>query len=250
MNPKTMKCILCIWVIVILAGCGASNPYSFEDPDVIAFIDGAPVHAVQKEQYIMMKKSYYQAIIDASNDLGDNLNNKNISAYDMMLEESFDVKLKQIETVLSYDDSEWDKDYYKTFIVMDQLYKQTGEEELNNFIDEVAEARVNDALHSKDILTYFSNGVSINETQIIENVAKECGLLYEDCADTIYRSFIESDMAYEYLSYYFAKQDYEGITVEWNENNTSEYIEYLFDVYEQYDEYLDQLLSRAEIVER
>lgn len=252
---KTWKIyLLYALIFVLLIGCEtknesyqSKNDYSFNDLDIIAYVNGKPIYSLEKEQYITMKRSYYTAVVEASNSKVDDIH---LDAYSEMLEKSFDVPLLRMETMVSYSDDKWDRDYYKTFVIIDKLYEYVDDiNEYEAYLDETTDAAVQYALSSTGIESFF-NGTSINKHEIFKNVAEKYNLSLEDFANTIYRAYIRSEIAYDSLMIYYGKYEYTGTHIKWDETNTEEYIEYLYKIYKQFDEYVEDLLIQAEIVER
>ncbi len=67
---KTINLIITVIIIMIIAGCTSNeskittdyNDFSFENPNIIAYIDGDPVDEVAMSNYITMKKIYIEAV--------------------------------------------------------------------------------------------------------------------------------------------------------------------------------------------
>ena len=136
-------------MVLILSGCQIKSEYSFEDPDIIAYVNGTPVYKSQKEQYIEMKKAYYGAIVNSDKGSSDDVN---LDPYSEMLNKTSEIKLDKMEQAISYSDEEWEKDYYKTFIVEDKIYyfvdkKDSYEDFINNSVD----ISIKDALYSGEV---------------------------------------------------------------------------------------------------
>lgn len=96
-----------------------------------------------------MKKAYYGAIVNSDKGSSDDVN---LDPYSEMLNKTSEIKLDKMEQAISYSDEEWEKDYYKTFIVEDKIYyfvdkKDSYEDFINNSVD----ISIKDALYSGEV---------------------------------------------------------------------------------------------------
>lgn len=100
-----------------------------------------------------------------------------------------------------------------------------------------------DELSSEEVELGLIDDVSINLNSIIENAASELGMTYEECLEDVYRQYIISESVVEYHRMYYLKNNYQGEKVEYSIYNEEEYEKYYFDVYEGYNEYMDNLVN-------
>lgn len=256
-----------IWLIMVLImatmllGC-QSDPayeYSFENPDIIAYVNGNAVYASQGEQYIEMKRSYYMAAVDESAKEDKTDENKNVPKERLAFiqnqnnetyEDILNVTIQRMSTAIGYSDEQWERDYYKTVIVQAQLNEYSdNDEKIQQSLDVSIDLAVQDAMNSgSDAALLFGTGINVND--VIKNVAEKYNLSHEDCVNTVYKEYVSSEIMFDYLKRIFSQNQYEGKVVEWNGQNTKEYAEYLHDLNVQFDAYLDGLLDQAEIVKR
>ena len=134
--------------------------YTFEDPDIVAYVNGHPVYASAMDQYILMKKAYMKAI------------------------EMF-------------------------------------------FCDK-----------------------KIDLLSVIQSVADDLEISFEECVNDVYRPFWITEYVYEsLLNIAFDDLEY-GNAVQYNDANESKYWEYILKCWRINKDYLDSLFEQAEIVER
>ena len=68
MKIKRMKnlilLVVCVVLLLSLSGCGEKATYSFDDPDIYAYVNGEPVYESKMNRYIGMGKLFWQAVKD------------------------------------------------------------------------------------------------------------------------------------------------------------------------------------------
>ncbi len=240
-----------ITILMMLFGCQAKSAYSFENPDIFAYINGEPVYESQKDTYVEMKKAYYSDILNSiqKNEEADVAES---DLYNEMLGKTYETELNRMRNIVSYSDEEWQKDYLRTFIIEKQLYGFVGEKKdsFSEFENSTIDTAVQDALHPNGVKLDIYNVASLNVEDVINRVSEKSNMSYEDCANTVYADFVKREFQYQYLSYYFAGSEFQGDKIEWNGTNVKEYTAYMLNVTSQYEDYLTRLLESADIVMR
>lgn len=267
-----------IALIVFLAGCSTTtnNPqlnYSFDDPDVIAYINGDPVSQTSMDNYVTMKKAYMQAVIDHLELFSDVQVTFPDSIY-------FKWNNQQTKEIMTYSEDDWEKDYYRSIVLnrkfhdivkdADEILNNAADEELQYITDyQLDQSNVTDGITIEDdidgiiiiedgTITTIGDDItvgaadpnSIDEIPVIASVTNDLDISYYDCFYSVYRPFWISDYIYNYLlNVRFDELDY-GDIVEYNGSNDLEYEEYVLYGMEINNNYFDSLLDQAEIVER
>jgi hypothetical protein len=238
--------------MAILFGCSAQNninhnirEYSFDDPNVIAYVDGNTVYKDQCEQYIEFKK----LMMEEYKDLDDpTIMSDDVEYIDMerLANKGLSFYKRYAQKYLSLSDKDRIKDYYISFIIKNKLKeiinKGTKDYYESNFIFGI-EYEVNSVLAKDE--TVFNI-----EVTTIESIAEKYNMTFEDATQKIYRPWLESDSAFFMLLQLYPDNGYAGEVMKWDETNTEEYIIYCDIVFEEYLKYTGELLDHAEIVER
>lgn len=242
MKSKVIWSLIAV-LMIFFTGCNSNNEYnfknnkySFNDPDVTAYINGEPVYGTEKEQYIFMAKQYYLAIVEAGKELEIPPDDTDVF-YQHMLKKTL------------YSDVDWDSEYYKTFlneILINELVKD--KDAFSKFVDMTISTEMQKAKDKIDITLY--NASVINYGSIIGKVADHFNLTYDECVEKIYKPFIKSLFLYDSLFSGFVEYKYQGQKIEWDGSNKDKYVEFLLDAYSKYDEYIGKFLSESEIVLR
>lgn len=74
-------------------------------------------------------------------------------------------------------------------------------------------------------------------------VAVELGMTYEECLEDVHRQYSISESVVEYHRMYYLKNIYQSEKVKYSGTNDREFEKYFFDVYEGYNEYMDNLVD-------
>lgn len=225
-------------MMISLSGCYSNND-SFDDPDIVAYINGEPIYDSNKEHYIFMAKQFTQAIVDAGKELHDASNNK---------DDDPDILYQRMVKMTAYSDVEWVNEYFKTFlddIIINELVKD--KDDFSEILDMTVSQEIQKAIDKVSVFRLY-NGSIIDYGNIIEKVANHFDLSYEECVENIYRPFITSFSLNDLLFSCFVENKYDGQKIKWDETNTNEYVAFLLDAYTKYDEYIDTLLNKSEIV--
>lgn len=248
---QTTALLFMVILIMMLCGCQTKSEYSFENPDIFAYINGEPVYESQMKPYIEMKKAYYADILNSIQDNTDDSAAES-DPYSEMLNKTYEIELERMKTVVSFTDEGWEKDYLRTFLINKKLndFVAGKKDSFKEFIKSTVETAVQEALNSKGIEINYYNVASLNVEAVINNVGDKLNLSYEDCAETVYADFVKNEFLYQYLINYFTEKEFMGEKVEWNGSNVNDYTDYFSDVYSQYEDYLSELLDSAEIVKR
>lgn len=250
----------------------AQSKYSFNDPNVIAYVKGVPVNKKDMDDFIIMSKAYSEALAntDESN-LDVDMNNKpNGNVMNNAVDKW---TVEHAKKMVKFSDEDWKKEYYKT-VFIDSLYRKfcNDSSDVDAGLESLADNEVSDEINSYNILhTDYSaygiissgpnNNTSLDYRPIcqsaIQSAADKLGISFEDCTKTIYRAFYIKDMEYiyllsdlgPYLNQSLVKLDY-GKEVEFDGNNAVEVESYIQHAYDINQNYIDSLLDTAEIVER
>lgn len=265
--------IISIAIIILLAGCtpgpangtktnAAGQVYSFEDPDIIAYVDGEPVSRASMNNYIVMKKAYTKAYAEFIE--GYSFNGGLEDLYIRWYEEL-------IKDTLPYSEDDWVKDYYRSVFLSKKFHEtvKNPDEELKDIADWEVQGVFKKA-EGKDIYIievdeypdtvdeYPDTGSvsievdnnSLNVVPVIQAIADELGISFEECVNSVYRPFYITKYIYDhFLNSFIGSLDY-GERVEYNGDNGPEYEAYVLKVMRINKDYLDSLFEQAEIVER
>lgn len=243
-----------IFLLAALAGCAKptsdqQSTYSFDDPNIAAYVMGEPIDINKMEQYICMKSEDMSELVSlgAEPKFDSNSDDPTSKARDIMNTVSYKIKYRQAKRYLSYNTEEKRKDYFKTVIVRNNLEKESST--IKDFINDMVDHSVQDKLENDDVPLTIDDDSEIYVSAIIKKVADKCDLSYKDCVETVYRPYIKCGIEEEsYSMYYFGSV--KGEKVEYNGSNAKEYEEYMFNLFEGYYSYMENFLKNAEIVIR
>lgn len=254
--------IIALTIILMLTGCTVEETgrsltqqkYSFDNPEVIAYVDGEAVNKVSMKNYITMKKAYMKALADSLDEYTDieelMFTEKMLYCWDV--ERTSDIK--------QYSEKDWVKDYYKS-IFLGQRFDESDmytEEQLEFDVN----SRVNDILESQkknnDGLSGLADAglyvevinAGVDEAVAVQAAADELGITFEECLNTVYRPFLISEYKYEIqLNISYDEVEY-GKKVEYDGTNDSEYVDFVLHAWRTNRDYLNSLFEKAEVVER
>lgn len=239
---KLLIMIVCAGLIFSVTGCGEKAVYSFDDPDICAYVNGEPVYESKMSQYIDMGKLYWQAEKESllAQGIGGPPPEDEVEEAYLVLDEH---ELDLANEYCGMDDAQWKKDYYKTLLVKKVFYQSSGFGE--DYISSTIEQYISDIRQSNEIV--LANG-ALDAAALIQPVAQKYDLSDEECLDTVLRDFLTRNTERGLLMFSFP--GYKGKRVEFDGENAQEYIEGVKDVVAQYNTYLDTLMEKAEFVER
>lgn len=230
------------------------SKYSFENPEIVAYVKGVPVYKVDMNNFIIMKKTYMQAFAKLD---GDNISDA------VPLQEKIIIQweIKQAKSIITYNEEDWKEDYYKSIILagkyhdviksksninIDQNIAGTADAEVQAVLDESK----NESETSDPNIVIVEDVSSVDVVPVIQSVADDLGISFEECANTVYKPFWITDFEYNYLLFTsFSELSY-GEKVEDNGTNATEYESYISNFMDTNKKYLDTLLENAEIIER
>lgn len=254
--------IIALTIILLLTGCtvgetgmnSAKQDYSFENSDVIAYVDGEPVSEVPMNNYIVMKKAYMKALADSLDEytVTEELMFTEKMLYRWNVERTSDIK--------QYSEKDWVKDYYKSIFLgqrfdeSDMYTEEQLEYDVNSRVNDILESQKknNDGLSGlADAGLYVEEiNAGVDEAVAVQAAADEIGITFEECLNTVYKPFLISDYKYAMLlNTFYDELDY-GKKVEYADANESEYVDFVIDTMRLNRDYLNSLFERAEVVER
>ncbi len=260
--------ILLLILISLLSGC-MSNPinesnanvsnhgYSFDNPDIIAYINGEPISQEKMNNYITMKKAYKDVL---EKQIERFIENHKIELTSKLYLEYLQEQKQEIE---SFSEDDWVNDYYKSIFICNLYYDVVKDDYL---IDYNADCEIQNVMSIFNGKTDLKVGMQsddygeITKTMVddpaeyavpaIQTVADELGMSFEECAHNVYIPFFRVDQIYPSLLFcIYDELDY-GEIVEYDGSNASEYEAFMEKVKQMNKEYLNSLFSKAEIVEK
>jgi hypothetical protein len=240
--------------------------YSFENPDVVAYVDGDPVSKASMDNYILMKKAYMEALetnVEEHSDTDESTFSETI--YN-------EWNMKRISEINSYSEKDWVKDYYKSILINKKYHDvfENADEQLKADGDEEVENVLNRAKNTDSYIEMFpvsgsdsymniypDSGIIVEVDDdefdvvlIIQYVAAELGISFEECVDNVYRPFFITEEEYGILlNIEYDGLDY-GEKIEYDGANDVNYGNYVLNAMEINRGYLNSLFEQAEIVER
>ncbi len=140
----------------------------------------------------------------------------------------------------------FDKIFHKEFTDADEQLKMAVEVEINSVLDS---ATADNDYSDLGIIVEIGNG-TIDAVPIIQSVAEELEISFEECLNNVYGPFYVTKFENELLlNIKYDELNY-GETVEYNGSNELEYIDYVLNSMELNRDYLNSLFEHVEIVER
>ncbi len=242
MKKSVFTTVLLFLLSFLLAGCGAKTPAPGTGSDIVAYIDGMPVYAQQREQYIELAKWTGQAYDKAFGELS-----KEVPAQlDPSIRFSLEMYSKNRKNTAAGSEKDWNQAYYSAIAIGNELY--TVAENGKDMVESLAEQNIEEILDTGKIT--ICEGIDIDVQPAFTNFAKEYGLSYEQYVKTVVKSYYERSAEDEYLSMYFANKIYKGKAPAYDGKTlTKEYEAYVIDVGKQYQQYTKDLVKKAKIVE-
>lgn len=253
--------IIVILILIIITGCEVNYNsledtddvinYSFENPDIVAYINGRPIYMKQMSAYIDMKTKYNKLIY--SNGSEPIFSYDEARSDDIYYIGTYVVKLigykidyLRSEKLIKFIDAELRRDYYKNVIYLDYIRKN----EIENWDSIVFQGdKIIQRARDRDFKVSLDDCQEINIVSIIDDVAKDYNMTYKECVDTVFAEFWRYELAYKYRLSIFGDK-YKGERIKFDGTNEKEFIQFLMDVYDQYEEYIDMLFEKSEIIER
>lgn len=234
----------------MVTGCNkTTNVYSFSDPDIVAYINGQPVYSLQEQKYIDIKKLYAQGVVNLYNDGNNQEDLKYEDSQTLAMEKMIsEIEYKRAVKLLSYNDQEWDVEYYKTFVIdgcLSDLFK--NKPDLEDIYQNMVNATIDLFITSKAISTSTS---SIDAASIMDTLEKKYNLTDQEFTETVFKPFLEKESADEFLLENIGLKIYNGKIIEYNGSNLEEYKTYWEALNQQYDQYIDNQLKNDDIVKR
>jgi len=214
--------------------------YTFEDPDIIAYVNGHPVLETEMNQYIEMKKVYLNELANLDFELNseESLIEFGINVYDQF-------NIQRARLMMSYQEEDWKNEYYKAIVILDEYYNLAEPMiDAYDYIIKMADEEVSIALGKYTDNSAFENDISIDLKSVNQIVAEKLGLTVEECGKTAFRDFWIFEHAFRFLM--SLKLD----DLDYNESKLRENDSYYLILIETNYNYLDSLFEQAEIVER
>ena len=236
--------IICFGLVVFLfAGCRESVEYSFENSDVIAYVNGEPLEKSCVEQYIYFKTEYLKAVIQDS----EPYETEQYANDDLIYKEG---EINRITEYIIYcdlareylllDNTEQTEDFYSSMIVRQKIEEKevVSLEDIEPTIDYAVQVAYEDTpIYIDDTPIYIS--------EIINNVAEKFNISYEECVENVFRLFITYETTEAYLLDYFRINEYSEEKVKYNGSNDEEYKKYIIDYFKEFQLYKKNVYIRA-----
>jgi len=228
-------CVLLAGAIGLTAACTApAPPPDFSDPDTAAYINGTRMSASKMAKYIDIKTAYMQALADAGED--ETQADQQQLAFDTV---SY---LRALE-YLAFSDEEKQRDYLRMAMVALDEFEATWERETTDAsIRQIAEDEL------QRVLSGETDGSQVFIPEVVQSVADDYGLTFEQCAETIYMSFYIIGFRYDYAASNHYFKTLHKQPVDFDEVDIVVYTDYLMGIYTAYDSYLDAALEDADVV--
>lgn len=242
--------VVFILILSLFSGCRETVEYSFNDSDIIAYVNSEPVYKSEMERYIYFKQLFMEEIVVAGPE-------QYIGKYDKDdIEFVRGVLNSKAFYIANYNNAveyiklsveEKEKDYYRSLVT-----RQTNEEKQPNLLpslDGSVDYTVQGA-YELDVPFSIDGDSTIYISDIINNVAEEFNISYEECVETTFKLYITNELAESYLLFYFEGNEYNGDNIKYDGANDEEYTKSVLAKLDGFDEYKQKLLKECEIVER
>lgn len=233
MSKKIISSLIAgVILIIILMGCNSRKTE--------VSVDGELADGLKMEQYIDVANQYWAYVYE----LGEKPHvTEQTDSNNTLIETEYEVNYKKAQMYISYSADDWQKEYYKTLIIRNQLF---SEEDIEDQIKSMVDVFIEMAIEEGEI-TYIDDYSILNISDMMKPIENKYKLSYEDSVNSVLRPFLESLCIYDTFKYYYAANLYKGNTVEWNGSNTDEYKAYIDELYMEYDAYIEELYEQAEV---
>ena len=263
-----------IFLIVILSlftllGCESKEIYSFENPEVKAYINKEAIEFdLDMDDFIEIKTSYMKAVIKSYEIISHDVIEKDFVENDF----TYETYLKMIEVEfaeINYSIAEKYLNYHKEELKRDYLislylyhYNYDNDENFKDMIEKLLQVHIDDAMKQKN--PFIITGVEFDTVSWLKEISAEKDIPYDECIEKIYKPFIITLSLLEIPFKGFVEKHYSGKIIESKNlsdfsdlskeesadmyRQTKLYTENINDILRQYYDYIGEMIGESDIV--
>ncbi len=259
-----MRRILSILLILIVfSGCTQTKK-SFDDPNIIAYIDNEPMYGLyglNKENFIEMKTAMMEAVIILYSSV-------DFPSEDEIIGKQYNELISSAQEKYFYNSADYylnssaeykEMDYYANLLSFSEDYIALSKEDDAEAVwEEIVNRSMMEAQNTEAESSFY---------KIILSIADKNGMTFDEVLEEYYKPYIPIMIGDEYIiTNSFLEKKYKGeiLTIvedyyygDINEDNYKEIYKHLVDLKNylldsriQYIEYISKELSKSEIIER